>query len=85
MADIAAAHGATSAQVALAWLLGRGEMVVPIPGTKRTGYVEDNAGAPEVSLTDDDLERLDGLAGEVSGDRYGSAAATPTWVSPALK
>jgi aryl-alcohol dehydrogenase-like predicted oxidoreductase len=85
VADIAAAHDATSAQVALAWLLGRGEMVVPIPGTKRTGYVEDNAGAPEVALTDDDLKRLDGLAGKVSGDRYGSAAATPTWVSPALK
>ncbi len=83
VAEIAAAHDATAAQVALAWLLGRGEMVVPIPGTKRTAYVEDNAGAPDLELTDDDLARLDGLAGEVSGERYGSQAQMPTWVSPA--
>jgi aryl-alcohol dehydrogenase-like predicted oxidoreductase len=81
--EIADAHDVSPAQIALAWLLGRGDMIVPIPGTKRTAYVEDNAGAPDVELRADDLERLDGLAGQVSGDRYGSQAQTPTWVSPA--
>jgi aryl-alcohol dehydrogenase-like predicted oxidoreductase len=66
---VAAAHGATPAQVALAWVLSRGTDVVPIPGTKRRSYLEDNAGAVELTLTDDDLEQLTS-AGTASGDRY---------------
>jgi aryl-alcohol dehydrogenase-like predicted oxidoreductase len=84
VAEIAAAHGTSSAQVALAWLLGRGPSVVPIPGTKRVAYLEDNAGATTLQLTAQDAARLDALAAEVQGARYGSAASTPTWVSPPL-
>jgi aryl-alcohol dehydrogenase-like predicted oxidoreductase len=84
VAEIAAGHGATPSQVALAWLLGRRPWIVPIPGTKRIAYVEDNAGAPEVELTAADGERLDALADEVAGDRYGAGSMVPNWVSPPL-
>ncbi len=48
----------TPSQLALAWVLSRGDDVVPIPGTKRRGYLKENAGAVEVDLTEDDLERI---------------------------
>jgi aryl-alcohol dehydrogenase-like predicted oxidoreductase len=66
---VAAAHGATPAQVALAWVHAKGEDVVPIPGTKRVRYLEENAAALDVALTADDLAALDG-AGQAAGDRY---------------
>jgi len=69
--DIAAAHGATPGQVALAWLAAQGDDVVPIPGTKRRTYLEDNVGALDVTLTADDLARLDDLT--PAGDRSGQA------------
>lgn len=56
--DIAAAKRATPAQLALAWLLAQGEDVVPIPGTKRRTYLEENCAAVEVILTADEIERL---------------------------
>lgn len=62
--------GATPGQVALAWVLARGEDVVPIPGTKRRKYLEQNLGALDVVLSPDQLARLDGIS--ASGDRYGS-------------
>ena len=65
--DVAAAHGCTPGQVALAWLNAQGDDVVPIPGTKRRSYLEDNVGALDVTLTADDLERLGAL--EPAGDR----------------
>jgi aryl-alcohol dehydrogenase-like predicted oxidoreductase len=80
--EVAEARGASPSQVALAWLLSRRPWIVPIPGTKRTKYVEDNAGAPEVQLNADDKARLDALAADAQGDRYGSGAVTPNWVSP---
>jgi aryl-alcohol dehydrogenase-like predicted oxidoreductase len=82
--EIAEAKGASPAQVALAWLLGRRPWIVPIPGTKRAKYIEDNAGAPEVTLSDADNERLEALAAGVEGPRYESEERTPTWVSPPL-
>jgi aryl-alcohol dehydrogenase-like predicted oxidoreductase len=82
--EIADAHGASPAQVALAWLLGRRPWIVPIPGTKRSAYVEDNVGAPDVQLTEEDLARVDELHARVQGARYDSDARTPTWVSPPL-
>jgi aryl-alcohol dehydrogenase-like predicted oxidoreductase len=85
VADVAAAHTATSGQVALAWLLARRPWIVPIPGTKRTAYIEDNAGASDVELTVEDLARLDALAASAEGDRYGSGQALPNWVSPPLQ
>ena len=68
VASIAAAHEAKAGQVALAWLLAQGADVVPIPGTKRRTYLDQNAGAARLSLTDDDLARLDTL--RPAGARY---------------
>jgi aryl-alcohol dehydrogenase-like predicted oxidoreductase len=62
--------GATPAQVALAWVLSRGDDVVPIPGTKRVRYVEENAGALELKLTPEQVAQLDGLASKTAGQRY---------------
>ena len=67
---VAARHGATPGQVALAWVLSRGDDVVAIPGTKRVERLEENLGALELELTDDDLGELDGLAADVAGTRY---------------
>jgi aryl-alcohol dehydrogenase-like predicted oxidoreductase len=80
--ELAHAKGATSGQVALAWLLSRREWVVPIPGTKRSKYVEENAAAAEVELTEEELARLDGLP-EAVGERY-PGGRVPNWVSPPL-
>ncbi len=71
---VAREHGATAAQVALAWVLTRGEDVVPIPGTKRPRYLEENVGALGVTLTETDLARLDGLV--AVGGRYPGESAT---------
>ena len=70
--DIAARHGVLPAQVALAWLLAQGDDVVPIPGTKRRVYLEQNLAAADVRLDADDLRRLDGVLDEigVAGARY---------------
>ncbi len=70
--ELAARKGVTPGQVALAWLLHRGPDVVPIPGTKRRRYLEENVGAAEVSLTGEEMAELDAaLAPEkVSGPRY---------------
>jgi aryl-alcohol dehydrogenase-like predicted oxidoreductase len=77
---LAAEKGATSGQVALAWLLSRRDWVVPIPGTKRVRYLEENAAATDVELTDDELARLDELP-EAVGERY-PGGRVPNWVSP---
>jgi aryl-alcohol dehydrogenase-like predicted oxidoreductase len=66
---VAKRHGATPAQVALAWLLHRGPDVVPIPGTKRRSYLEQNAAASELELSAVDIAELDGL-GPAAGPRY---------------
>ena len=64
--------GCTPVQLALAWLLHQGEDVVPIPGTKREQYLEENAAAVDVELTPEQLQELDEAVprGAVSGDRY---------------
>ena len=74
--EIAAEKGCTPAQLALAWVLAQGEDIVPIPGTKRRKYLEENVGALEVRLTADDLRRIDEIApkGVAAGDRYPEAA-----------
>lgn len=70
--DLAMAIGVTPAQLALAWVLGQGPDMVPIPGTKRVRYLEDNMGALNVKLTDSDRKKIgDRLADfKVVGDRY---------------
>jgi len=65
VAGIARTHGCPPGQVALAWVLGRGGDVVPIPGTKRVGYLEENAAAVAVELTDDDRARLDAVSVDI--------------------
>ncbi len=62
----------TTAQLALAWVLAKGEDIVPIPGTKHRKYLDDNIGALEVKLIDEDLQRLDEILppGAAAGDRY---------------
>ena len=68
---LAAAKNAVPGQIALAWLLAQGSDVVPIPGTKRIKYLEENAGAAIVLLTPEDLAELGGLAADTAGPRYG--------------
>jgi aryl-alcohol dehydrogenase-like predicted oxidoreductase len=67
---VAQRHGATPAQVALAWVLSRGEDVLAIPGTKKVERLEENLGALDLELTDEDLSELDALADAVAGGRY---------------
>ena len=70
--EIAAEKGATPSQLALAWVLRQGDDIVPIPGTKRVAYLEENAGAADVELSDDELARIEEAfpKGATSGDRY---------------
>jgi aryl-alcohol dehydrogenase-like predicted oxidoreductase len=72
--ELAARKGATPAQIALAWLLHKGPDIVPIPGTKRRKYLEENVGAVAVKLTQEEMAELDAaLAPEkVAGPRYGA-------------
>jgi aryl-alcohol dehydrogenase-like predicted oxidoreductase len=67
--------GCTPSQLALAWLLHQGEDIVPIPGTKRVRFLEDNVGAVGVTLTTEDLRRIDEIApkGVAAGERYPAA------------
>ena len=73
--EIASEKGVTSGQLALAWLLYQGEDIVPIPGTKRREYLEENARAVDVELTDEDLGRIEEVApvGAAAGERYNEA------------
>lgn len=73
--ELTRAKECTPGQLAIAWVLARGEDVVPIPGTKRVAYLEENLGATEVSLTGTDLAQLDEIAplGAFVGDRYPAA------------
>jgi aryl-alcohol dehydrogenase-like predicted oxidoreductase len=66
--EVATAHGVTPGQVALAWLLAQGPDVVPIPGTKRLAYLEENLGAVDVELSSDDLARLGAIT--AVGERW---------------
>jgi aryl-alcohol dehydrogenase-like predicted oxidoreductase len=74
---IAEEVGCTPAQLSLAWLLAQGEDVIPIPGTKRLRYLEENAAAADVTLTSAQLAALDAAvpAGAVAGDRYANMSA----------
>jgi aryl-alcohol dehydrogenase-like predicted oxidoreductase len=71
--EIAAQKGVTPAQLAIAWVLAQGDDLVPIPGTKRRTYLEQNADAVDVELTDEDLQRIDAELPEVAGERYSEA------------
>jgi aryl-alcohol dehydrogenase-like predicted oxidoreductase len=70
--DLAQRKNATPAQIALAWLLHKGPDVVPIPGTKRRRYLDENVAAADVSLTADEMKVLDAALApdKISGERY---------------
>ena len=73
---IAAEKGCRPSQLALAWVLAQGDDIVPIPGTKRRSYIEENVGALQVRLSAEDLARIDRVmpAGAAAGTRYPEAA-----------
>jgi len=73
--EIAAEKGATAAQLALAWVMAQGDDIVPIPGTKRRKYLEQNWAANEIRLTTGDLARINAVAprGAAAGERYPAA------------
>lgn len=73
VAEIAEEKRITPAQLALAWALAQGEDIVPIPGTKRRQYLEQNARAVDVELTRDDLERIEAQLPKAAGERYNEA------------
>ena len=74
--EIAAAKGCTPAQLALAWVLAQGGDIVPIPGTKRRTYLEENLGAVAVALTAEDMRQIDEAfpKGATAGTRYAASA-----------
>src|SRR5436309_1935065 len=73
--ELAARKAVTAGQIALAWLLHKGDDIVPIPGTKRRKYLEENVHAADVSLTSEEMGALDAALapGKVSGPRYAPA------------
>jgi aryl-alcohol dehydrogenase-like predicted oxidoreductase len=75
--EIAREHDCTPGQLALAWVMHQGRDVVPIPGTKRRSYLEQNVEATEIELSDEDLARIDEAApvGAAAGDRYPDMSA----------
>ncbi|WP_432103862.1 aldo/keto reductase [Streptomyces sp. bgisy091] len=79
---IAAAHGATAAQVALAWVQQRAEVhgltVVPIPGTRKRSRLLENVGATRLTLSGQELEQLEPIGAQVAGDRYPDMSNTAT-------
>ena len=74
--SIAAAKNATPAQIALAWLLGKGDDIAPIPGTKRRTYLDENVAAAAIALDAEEIAALDEALGpgRVAGARY------PDWI-----
>ncbi len=75
--EIANEKGVSASQLALAWVLHQGEDIVPIPGTKRRSYLEENAAAAEITLDEEDLDRIDKASpsGSAAGDRYPDMSA----------
>jgi len=72
--ELAEQKGCKPSQLALTWLLAQGEDIIPIPGTKRVSYLEENSGAVDVQLTTQDLQRINEIApkGIAIGERYGN-------------
>jgi aryl-alcohol dehydrogenase-like predicted oxidoreductase len=73
VAEIASELNVTPAQLALAWVLAQGDDIVPIPGTKRRSYLEENAAAAEIELSAADLARIDAELPAAAGERYNEA------------
>jgi aryl-alcohol dehydrogenase-like predicted oxidoreductase len=71
--ELAAEKGVTPGQLALAWVLHRGEHIVPIPGTKRVSYLEENVAAADVELSEEDVQRIADTVPAAAGERYDEA------------
>jgi aryl-alcohol dehydrogenase-like predicted oxidoreductase len=71
--ELARAKQITPAQLALAWVLAKGEDIVPIPGTKRRSYLEQNAAAVDIELSAEEIARIEAAVPEAAGDRYDEA------------
>jgi aryl-alcohol dehydrogenase-like predicted oxidoreductase len=78
--QIAEEKGVTASQLALAWVMSRGDDVVPIPGTTKVANLEENVAAAEIELSDDELARIDEVApkGAAVGDRYADMSSIDT-------
>jgi aryl-alcohol dehydrogenase-like predicted oxidoreductase len=78
--EIAAEKDATPGQLALAWVMAQGDDIVPIPGTKRREYLEENVAAVDIELSDDDLRRIAEAApaGAAAGARYPDMSSIDT-------
>ncbi|MEH1017111.1 aldo/keto reductase [Micromonospora sp. CPCC 206060] len=76
VSKLAAEKSVTPAQLALAWVLSQGDDIVPIPGTRRIGYLEQNLAALQVQLTPDDRAALDHIGADVAGTRYPADSMT---------
>jgi aryl-alcohol dehydrogenase-like predicted oxidoreductase len=74
--EIAEEKGVKPGQLALAWVLAQGNDIVPIPGTKRRTYLEENAASAEIDLSEDDLERIEAELPEAVGERYDAVGMT---------
>ncbi|MFC1951423.1 aldo/keto reductase [Chloroflexota bacterium] len=70
LGELAEEKGCKVSQLALAWLLSRGNDIVPIPGTKRRKYLQENIHALDIKLTKEDINKIEGIAGNIAGDRY---------------
>ncbi len=70
VAALALGRGVSAGQLALAWVLAQGEDIVPIPGTKRRSYLEENLGALDVELTEQEMAQIGEVVGQASGERY---------------
>ncbi|HXW01339.1 MAG TPA: aldo/keto reductase [Anaerolineae bacterium] len=68
--EMAAAKGVKASQLALAWVLAQGNDIIPIPGTRRQKYLLENIAAANISLTDAEMQRLNGIVPQVAGERY---------------
>jgi len=68
--EIASSKNVKASQIALVWVLAKGEDIIPIPGTKRENYLIENPGAMKIELSDDEIKELDKLYGLVKGNRY---------------
>ena len=73
MRELASEKGITPGQLALAWVLHRGEHIVPIPGTKRVSYLEENIAAADVELSDAEVEHIANTVPPAAGERYPEA------------
>jgi aryl-alcohol dehydrogenase-like predicted oxidoreductase len=68
--ELAGEKGITAGQLALAWVLHRGEHIVPIPGTKRVSYLEENLAAADVELSQEEVEQIAEAVPTAAGERY---------------